>query len=61
MKKNIILLLLDSMCMEDLKFIKNNLNYFPGFKTFRTKRFTHLYLYYHTIVKCSLCLLNILL
>ena len=38
MKKNIILLLLDSMCMEDLKFIKNNLKYFPGFKTFLSKK-----------------------
>ena len=34
MKKNIILLLLDSMCMEDLKFIKKNIKYFPGFKMF---------------------------
>jgi len=37
MKKNIILLLLDSMCMEDIKFIKKNLRYFPAFKIFLSK------------------------
>ena len=34
MKKNIIFLLIDSMSDEDLKFIKKNLNYFPGFRYF---------------------------
>ena len=37
MKKNIVLLLLDSMCVEDLKFIKKNLKHFPGFKFFLSK------------------------
>jgi len=46
MKKNIILLLLDSMCLEDLKFIKKNLKYFPSFKLFLSKHsieFTNAY------------------
>ena len=34
MKKNIILLLLDSMCEEDLKFIEKNKINFPGFSKF---------------------------
>ncbi len=34
MRKNIILLLIDSMSEEDLKFIKKNLSFFPGFKYF---------------------------
>ena len=38
MKKNIVLLLLDSMCMEDIKFIKGNLKHFPAFKSFLSKK-----------------------
>lgn len=34
MKKNIIYLLIDSMCEEDLIFIKKNIKKFPGFKYF---------------------------
>ena len=40
MKKNIVLLLLDSMCMEDIKFIKGNLKHFPAFKSFLSKKST---------------------
>ena len=37
MKKNIILLLVDGIGEEDIKFIKKNLRYFSGFKKFLSK------------------------